>query len=42
MMETLLSDYSRRGLLDGRIVRLPTVSSPFPIRKKTFQRLDDS
>ncbi|KAI4206246.1 MAG: hypothetical protein LQ346_001217 [Caloplaca aetnensis] len=25
MMETLLSDYSRRGLLDGRIVRLPTV-----------------
>lgn len=23
--ETLLNDYSRRGLLDGRIVRLPTV-----------------
>ena len=25
--ETLLNDYSRRGLLDGRIVRLPTVSA---------------
>lgn len=25
MVETLLNDYSRRGLLDGRIVRLPTV-----------------
>lgn len=25
MVETLLGDYSRRGLLDGRIVRLPTV-----------------
>ncbi|KAL8679387.1 MAG: hypothetical protein Q9186_004322 [Xanthomendoza sp. 1 TL-2023] len=25
MIETLLNDYSRRGLLDGRIVRLPTV-----------------
>ncbi|KAL8997883.1 MAG: hypothetical protein Q9169_002965 [Polycauliona sp. 2 TL-2023] len=25
MSETLLNDYSRRGLLDGRIVRLPTV-----------------
>ena len=27
--ETLLNDYSRRGLLDGRICRLPTVRSPF-------------
>ena len=26
--ETLLNDYSRRGLLDGRICRLPTVSIP--------------
>lgn len=25
IIETLLNDYSRRGLLDGRIVRLPTV-----------------
>ncbi|GKT88991.1 NAD-dependent epimerase/dehydratase (nucleoside-diphosphate-sugar epimerase) [Colletotrichum tofieldiae] len=25
MVETLLGDYSRRGLLDGRIVRLPTI-----------------
>ncbi|KAK1580070.1 NAD-dependent epimerase/dehydratase [Colletotrichum navitas] len=25
MIETLLGDYSRRGLLDGRIVRLPTI-----------------
>jgi len=25
MIETLLNDYSRRGLVDGRIVRLPTV-----------------
>lgn len=25
MGETLLNDYSRRGLLDGRIVRLPTI-----------------
>lgn len=25
MVETLINDYSRRGLLDGRIVRLPTV-----------------
>ncbi|KAK1982380.1 NAD-dependent epimerase/dehydratase [Colletotrichum cereale] len=25
MVETLLGDYSRRGLLDGRVVRLPTV-----------------
>lgn len=24
--ETLLDDYSRRGLLDGRVCRLPTVS----------------
>lgn len=24
--ETLVNDYSRRGLLDGRVVRLPTVS----------------
>ena len=30
--ETLLNDYSRRGLLDGRIVRLPTVSDvPIPV-----------
>lgn len=29
--ETLLDDYSRRGLLDGRICRLPTVSIVFPI-----------
>ena len=28
--ETLLNDYSRRGLLDGRIVRLPTVRYGFP------------
>ncbi|KAL8892071.1 MAG: hypothetical protein Q9215_000955 [Flavoplaca cf. flavocitrina] len=27
--ETLLNDYSRRRLLDGRIVRLPTVSANF-------------
>ena len=27
--ETLLNDYSRRGLLDGRIVRLPTVGFHF-------------
>ena len=27
--ETLLNDYSRRGLLDGRIVRLPTVRLHF-------------
>ncbi|KAL8812716.1 MAG: hypothetical protein Q9223_001060 [Gallowayella weberi] len=27
--ETLLNDYSRRGLLDGRIVRLPTASGIF-------------
>ena len=26
--ETLLDDYSRRGSLDGRVCRLPTVSSP--------------
>lgn len=26
--EILLNDYSRRGLLDGRIVRLPTVGNP--------------
>jgi len=25
MTETLLNDFSRRGLLDGRIVRLPTI-----------------
>ncbi|KEF55938.1 uncharacterized protein A1O9_07518 [Exophiala aquamarina CBS 119918] len=25
MIETLLNDFSRRGLLDGRIVRLPTI-----------------
>jgi nucleoside-diphosphate-sugar epimerase len=25
MMETLLNDYSRRGLMDARIVRLPTI-----------------
>lgn len=25
IVETLLNDYSRRGLLDGRVVRLPTV-----------------
>ncbi|KAI4087122.1 MAG: hypothetical protein LQ344_007017 [Seirophora lacunosa] len=25
IIETLLNDYSRRGLLDGRVVRLPTV-----------------
>ena len=29
MCETLLNDFSRRGLLDGRIVRLPTVSLRF-------------
>ena len=29
--ETLLNDYSRRGLLDGRIVRLPTVSASLPV-----------
>lgn len=27
MIETLLNDFSRRGLLDARILRLPTVSS---------------
>lgn len=30
--ETLLNDYSRRGLLDGRIVRLPTVRPPYPVK----------
>ena len=29
--ETLLDDYSRRGLLDGRVCRLPTVNLYFPI-----------
>ena len=31
--ETLLNDYSRRGLLDGRIVRLPTVRIPYHIQR---------
>lgn len=29
--ETLLDDYSRRGLLDGRVCRLPTVNLYFPM-----------
>ena len=32
--ETLLNDYSRRGLVDGRIVRLPTVSAYFPLGQR--------
>ena len=30
--ETLIDDYSRRGLLDGRVCRLPTVRSSNPFR----------
>lgn len=34
--ETLLNDFSRRGLLDGRIVRLPTVRLPYSSRSSLF------
>ena len=42
--ELLLNDYSRRRLLDGRIVRLPTVSSPndFHVRPAVILRLNGS
>lgn len=37
--EILLNDYSRRGLIDGRIVRLPTVSVEKPSYSKSRPNL---
>ena len=39
--ETLLDDYSRRGLLDGRTCRLPTVNTLAELSRESALTLDD-
>lgn len=40
IVETLINDYSRRGLIDGRVVRLPTVDHIKPLKVKFAAKVD--